>query len=434
MSKHLSADAQAAHLAEQIMKGGAAGDLPENRGGDDGAEGGFTTTAGGRVIDDREDSMSKAGKTGAAMTGEPGRQGEMPRTGSRITNEPDDEDGSPQPGEPGLDQTADDGTRARKPGQVGVSGGSTGGGMDEDDDSFRARKPGQAGITKGKAGDDDDMGGDEDEDEDMEMSKGGISASDLIKSLDALEGVAAGSMVATPEARRRELASKLANDDLTKSELRELHSLTAGPSSSTLRKSLGDEPELEGIELPGDDQHFAKSMAGDSDLREGFEVSEFLEKQTMLLAGHLDTLSKGMRNTLEAGQQHQARFNSALAKSLRGMAKLSSSQGALIKSLTDRLSEVENTPLGRRSVMTGREAVLSKSMVGEVGQGVQPQFTRSQLMDGLEDMAKSMDRVGGIPIQQAMALLESTGEIPKSALQEVLRFRQGSQGVVRVGN
>ena len=106
MANQLSLDDQAALMAEKMMKGGAAGDMPTGRGGSSGAEGGFTPQAGGKMID--ADAAEKAGsaidsggmalgkggpQTGANMTGEPGRQGNKPKVGADMTSEPGKESG-----------------------------------------------------------------------------------------------------------------------------------------------------------------------------------------------------------------------------------------------------------------------------------------------------------------------------------------------------
>ena len=459
MSNQMSLDDQAAHAAEQMFaKSGAAGDMPTDRAGESGAEGGFTPDAGGTVIDQagqKGAGMSKAGdgpKTGTAITAEPGRQGDTPKTNGKVTSEPQGDTGlGGQPGEPGLDQDADedDGHRKRKTGRVGVPdqegdggqpGEGKGGNLEQNaDQQTRGRKGGQVGISKSKkskADDEDDMG--DEEDGDLEMSKGGddIDADILMKSLDALEGVAQGSVVAAPEERRRELAEKLAAGDLNKSEMQELHALTAaadaGGEEDELRKSEGGDAAEETLDdLPGDDE-LAKSLAEDDTTKNGFEVSDFLERQAMVIAGAVDNMTKSLRGQFAQDRQHAARFNTALAKSMKGMAQLTVQQGKLIKSLTDRLEVVENQPVGRKGVTTGRAAVLAKSMTGEAGDGVQPSYSRTELMDGLEQMAKSMDVVGGIRIMDAMAMIESSGDIPKSVLNEVVAFRKNNGGMVRV--
>jgi len=390
-------------------------------------------------------TMAKSARSGANSSSEPGRQGEEPRTGARASGEPDGDDGmGGEPGDGGgLDQRGGDAsTRARRPGQVGQpardpEAGSNLDDEDEDESTLRARRGVGDIVSKGRAkksddGDEDDLGGDSDEEgEDMEMGKGGITADDLLKSLDALEGVALGSQLAAGPARRKVLARKLLAGTLTKSEMDELHTLTKSDAGEEdLAKSYA---ESEADDLS--DAEFSKSLLEDATMQDGFEVSELLERQAQLMAASLDGLAKSVSGALGNLEGRQRGFNVQLAKSLKGMALLSRSQGELIKSLADRLDYVENQPVGRRGITTNREGVMRKSLSGEAGNGDAPAYTRADLMDGLEVMSKSLDQVGGISIQHAMAMLESTGEIPRSALNEVLQFRasgRAGKGMVRI--
>lgn len=457
MAKKLTLDDHAAHMAEEMAKSGngpflgkgtdAIGDMPAKRSGNNGSNGGFTEDVGAEDLETAvQPSMAKSARTGAQVTSEPGRQGEQPRTGSRMNEEPDGDDGIG--GEPGdganLDQRSGDAsTRARKPGHVGQSGrdpeaGSNLDDEDADEKTLRARRGvgDRVGISKAKMddGEDEDTleGEESDDEEEMEMGKGGITADDLLKSLDALEGVALGSRIAAAPDRRKVLARKLEAGTLTKSEMAELHTLTKSDVSAeedTLAKS--DAAEADDL----DTEDLAKSLLEDPAMKDGFEVSELLERQAQLMAGSLDRLAKSVTGAMTGLEGRQRGFNVQLAKSLKGMALLSRSQGELIKSLADRLDHVENQPVGRRGITTGREGVMRKSMANEVGSGDAPTYTRSDLLDGLEAMSKSLDQVGGMSIQHAMAMLESTGEIPRSALNEVLQFRangRAGKGMVRV--
>lgn len=457
MAKKLTLDDHAAHMAEQMAKSGsgpflgkgtdAIGDMPAKRSGNNGSNGGFTEDVGAEDLETAvQPGMAKSARTGAQVTSEPGRQGEQPRTGSRVTEEPDGDDG--MGGEPGdganLDQRGGDAsTRARKPGQVGQPSRDPEAGSNLDDEDADKKTRARAGVgdrvgmskakkSKTDDGDEDDtLEGDESEDcEEMEMGKGGITADDLLKSLDALEGVALGSRIAASPDRRKVLARKLSAGTLTKSEMTELHTLTKSDADEdTLAKS--DAAETDDL----DTEDLAKSLLEDPAMKDGFEVSELLERQAQLMAGSLDRLAKSVTGAMTGLEGRQRGFNVQLAKSLKGMALLSRSQGELIKSLADRLDSVENQPVGRRGITTGREGLMRKSMANEVGSGDAPAYTRSDLLDGLEAMSKSLDQVGGMSIQHAMAMLESTGEIPRSALNEVLQFRangRAGKGMVRV--
>lgn len=450
----LSIDEQAARMAEQMLsKGGAAGDLPESR---KEAEGGFTEDAGGMLIDagQKGSEAMKSQKATSHQTSEPGRQGGEPKTTSAITDEPGHQEAGAKPGEGGnLGTDEDEKIRARKPGQIGVSGGSAGKGMSEDeDDKIRARKPGRVGIQgqasesfgKSDDKDEDDKDGDkdkfggkkappfgkacgmkkakdeededekDDEDED-ETEKGMVDVDSLMKSLDTLEAIAEGASIPAERDRRAELAEKLALGTLNKSEMSELHDLTKS------------EPEVEAVEEELIEKSHQDQFAADPTMSEGYDVSPFLERQSQLLAASLDQIQDRLGKSLSGQHENTRAFNTVLAKSLRGMAQLSRDQSEMIKSLTARLEQVENTPLPRKGHSSIR--TLSKSMVGEVGGG-ESELSKSQIFDALESMAMKQDYAPcGIKLTDAVAQFESTGQITKSLMGDVMKQISKGNGV-----
>jgi len=459
----LSIDEQAARMAEQMLsKGGAAGDLPEGR---KEAEGGFTEDAGGQLIDagQKGNTAMKSQKTGSKMIGEPGREGRTPPVTTAITDEPDRQEAGAHPGEGGnLDTDADDMARKRKSGKIGISGGdSAGSGMPEDEDAkTRARKPGRIGIQgqssesfgkgeafggkkappfgkkegeededeakkgarlapdaakkacgmkKGDDEDEDDEGGDKDEEgEDEEKSL--VNADDLMKAMDTLEAIAEGASIPVTRDRRAELAEKLAEGSLSKGEMRELHELTKSEESET--EDTAEEPLA---------KSYQEQFAEEPMMAEGYDVSPFLERQSQLLAASLDQIQERMAKSLEGQNENSRAFNIGLAKSLRGMAQLSKSQTSLIKALAERLEVVENQPLPRRGHSNVR--TFSKSMAGEVGAGDEG-LTRVQVLDTLEAMAMKMDYAPcGVRLTDAVAEVEGGGDLRKSLMNDVVKFR-----------
>jgi hypothetical protein len=442
-------DDQAAQVAEQMFaKGGAAGDMPTSRK----AANGGTGSAGGSEIEDTarkggtakggygmlgpamgikppapkkppvskangdeeededEADVEKSGKTGDQVTNEPGRQGRKSKTGSAITSEPDEQDASDSTGQgAGLETDADEDPqhRQRKSGKVGVPdqeadgdepGSGSGGNLDQSDDTSRKRQAGQVGISKGAAA---------------------IDADALIKSLETLEAIAEGSTVAAPADRRADLAGKLADGTLSKSEMQELHTLTKA-----------DVDEMADLQKSGDDESsqesFQEQFASDDELKKGYEVSDFLERHSQVTAAALDQVQTTLAKSIESHRDRATAFNVQLAKSLTGMARLVQSQEALIKGLSSRLETVESTPLPRKGASTTR--ALSKSLDGEVGAGASDQLTRTQLMDGLENMLVTgrESTPSGHRIDHAIALLENGGSIAKSLYQDVANHLQKS--------
>jgi len=447
----LSADDQAALAAERLIK--SSGALPESR---KEAEGGFTATAGGTLIDagQKGTETMKSQKVGAAITSEPKGDAGPKVTGTAITDEPGRQEGSGGSGG-SLSEDDDERARKRKSGRVGVSGAGAKGNLSESGDAkTRSRKSGKVGIGKSEDADADDKDGDsdptekgatlspdaaakacgmtkagaqqffplqtkirkgedeeddekEDEEEDEEKS---LDVGDLMKSLDTLEAIAEGSDLAAPRDRLAELAEGLANGTLSKSDFQELHDLT--------KSQIEPEPEFESEPEEEIQKSYQETFASDPTMAEGYDVSAFLERQNQLLAASLDQMQDQMLKAV-APERTRA-FNMTLAKSLRGMADLSRQQGELIKSLSDRLEQVENTPLPRKGVSNVR--VLQKSMRGEVGiEGEGP--TKAQVLDALTEMAIKSDRsASGEPLMRAVAALEAGGEISKSLMHDVKDF------------
>lgn len=449
----MSLDEMAAGMAEnflhpsgQLMKGGAAGDMPTGRGGGAGAEGGFTPQAGGNVIDaDAEKAMGGGapgpdelmkmtkGITGEKVTSEPGRMGQQPQTGENVTNEPGRGDGGGlgEPAQGGISQNAD-GFRARKPGKVGGmgdGGADAGKNLSEDEDeATRKRQKGKVGMAKSN-GEDEEM---EDEgDDEMEMSKGAFDADELIKSLETLESIAQGSSVAAPAERREELGRKLAAGTLSKSEMQELGELMKADALAEDELAKSDDEELD--YLDDEDISFQKSFSEDPELSEGYEVSNFLERHSQMTAAALDQVQGTLSKSLEIHRDRATAFNTQLAKSLRGMAELAQRQDSIIKSMAARLEVVENAPLPRRGV-TSQAQVLHKSMgASEVG-GAGQTLSKSDLGDTLEQMAMRgiQSTPSGHRVDMAMAMLEQGGQIAKSLYNDILAFRQSNNGSVNV--
>lgn len=447
-----SLDDMAAQMAEQMMtssgnlvKGG--GSLPQGRGGSGGAEGGFTPQAGGQVIDANaakggitgpadlnkmmgDQDMDKGSYTGAQITSEPGRQGGAPESCANSTNEPGRQDGGGA-GEPaqGQTQSADASARSRKAGKVGGEGAAPPAQnvSEDEDESTRKRKSAMA-----KAADCD-----EDEDDEDEAEKGGqqYDADELIKSLEVLEAVAQGSSVPAPAERRSELASKLSDGTLSKSEMQELSDLM----KSGEVHAKGDTLAKSDTEASTPETHQQK-FSDDYELSEGYEVSPFLERHSQMTAAALDQVQTSLSKSIDQNRDGQVAFNSQLAKSLMGMAQLAKIQDSLIKSqasqlgeLTARLSHVENQPVPRRGV-TSAAQLLHKSMgAGEVGVP-QDQLGKSDVMDSLEQMAMRNITAtqSGHRVDMAMALIEQGGQIAKSLYNDILAFRQSDTGTVNV--
>jgi hypothetical protein len=379
-----------------------------------------------------------------------------------VNSEPKGDSGSGQPGEGGnLSQTADATMRGRKPGVVGGMSGSTGGGnlSENEDASMRSRKSGKVGMSKAQMielglsesqmalaaemgfakgykkanGEEEDME-EEEEEEYMEMGKGEITEDDLNKSLDALEAIALGSTIPAPQERRAELANRLNAGTLTKAEMTELSWLMkaggADEAADELIKSgeAAPAPEEEEAWESEMNKSWQEQFSEDPTAREAYDASQFLERQSQLIAAALDQTQGSIRKSLRDQEHRKQTFDVALAKSLRGMASMSARQASLLKSITDRLETVENQPLPRRGV-TGIQQ-LRKAMPNEAGGG-DGRASRKQILDTLEGMARMRERsANGERLDYAVTLYEQHGDISKSLYHEVVEeLRKSGNGV-----
>jgi len=464
-SRQLTLDDQAAELAATmnfdgagapLEKGGAAGDLPE---GQTSAEGGFTQDAGGQVITAGvEGAVNKGGQTGSQMTSEPGAQNQNPKTGRAMSGEPGADAGGGAGTGGNLSQDGDASTRARKPGQVGVSGGSTGGGnlSESEDDKIRGRKAGKVGISKAEA---IEMGlskaqydammakglikaevEEDDEVEDEEKGcKKSVSAGDLMKSLDTLEAVASGAGIPTTEDRRVELAKGLEAGQLTQDEMVELADLMKAATSSDEDEDAlvkgGDVDELDGVvdevqDLDDMDKSFQEQFADAEADHDTYDISPYLERLHQSTAAALDQIQGNLQKAMDVQGSNQRNFNVNLAKSLKGMAQLAQDQGELIKSLTDRLEHVENQPLPRIGATSVQQ--LQKSIPNEATGAGGNGLNRTQILDAMTDMACRQEMAPcGEKLDRAVAMFESSGQLSKSLYRDVQNFIK-SNGMVQV--
>lgn len=294
-------------------------------------------------------------------------------------------------------ETADDLTKAEgkePPVKAGPSG------QDKADGSQMT--PGPV-LNKGKKKKDDE---DEDEkkDEKMEYS---VSDDDLIKTLDdALETARGASPDPDPD-RRAELADKLAKGENTPEELQELHGL--------IKSELPSEETDEDL-----DKSFTETALDDPDIQadiktnvdgQEYDVSGFLARQNAFVGGALDSIRGDLVKSLTKGFGDASRFNLAMAKANRALGQRVLEQGDLVKSLTDRLSVVEETPVPHRALQGA--AQLKKSLPQTDGNQNLP--TRAQIINGLTHLNKSAGDDGKAPcgrdITEAVVRFESTGQI-----------------------
>lgn len=239
-----------------------------------------------------------------------------------------------------------------------------------------------------------------------------MSEDTLLKALDALEAAANG--ISGETDRRSELAEGLANGTLSKSEQAELVELLGGSEKA--------DENVDDVE-----KSFQEQFANDEQLAKDYDVSSFIERQSQLMATSLDGLTERMTKSFE----DQGTFNKALAKSFRQIGEVVNSQQDLIKAqqesidaLSERLGQVENTPLPRKA-RTGAMP-LRKSAAGEVGSD--DGLNRQEILEGLTTMVAKSSQSGGNftapcgeDLVNATSMYESTGKISRSLYLDVAK-------------
>lgn len=246
----------------------------------------------------------------------------------------------------------------------------------------------------------------EDDDEAKEpYEKALVQEEDLVKSLDILEQVASGT--ASPDSdRRAELAQKLTENTLEKGERAELMDLLKAEEPDT-----GDE-DLS--------KSFTEIVSDDPQIQEGYDAMEFLERFATLQTGALDQV----KEVMEKGFGKQGDFNKAMAHANALMGKVVIGQGALIKSLTERLGIVEKTPMPRRGVSSAQQLQKSTLPTGDkeqlqyaqVEQGFNA-VTQQSIQEGRGGMAKC-----GEDPAEAWAIYSRSGHLSPAMHNEIKSF------------
>lgn len=258
-----------------------------------------------------------------------------------------------------------------------------------------------------KKSDDEDEDDEKDDDEDKpskaesegkDVSEGAeksmVSEDDLLKAIDLAETLAKGGTV--EKDRKAELAEKFAKSETTPEESAELLDLvkaaTEKPAQGTLEKSFADQV----VEDPD-------ITAGHTD--EGFDVSGYLARHAVFVANGLDAIGDRMSKSFSSlGEYNQAamRVNRALAMTIV-------KQGELIKSMGDRLEQIEKQPVGRISVPTAHALAKSSRVSGDA-----PSWTRADVANGFMQLQKS-SATGSAPCGRDIAYdqceYETSGQI-----------------------
>tara|TARA_R110000751_G_scaffold33071_14_gene82613 strand:+ start:6984 stop:8018 length:1035 start_codon:yes stop_codon:yes gene_type:complete len=251
----------------------------------------------------------------------------------------------------------------------------------------------------------DDEAEDEDEDEgdDMERShKSVVSASDLLKSIDAYDATQSA-LRQGGTSRESYLTAKQDAGTLTKSERRELGRLWAQEDTSheePMHKSLYD------------------IVSDDEDAGALVDASDFLKS----MVSGVDTRMTAVAD--EVGRQGRAtrELLKAQGSLVKSLARIVAQQDNVITALGSRLGTVESSPAPRRAISARQNSaqtrVLAKSVAG--GAAGSERLSKSQIQSGLRTLmlhaSEEQDNPAMDKITHATALYEQTGRIPNNIL------------------
>jgi len=255
----------------------------------------------------------------------------------------------------------------------------------------------------------EEAGEEEEAEEEEEKSKSEseeIEEDDLEKSLAQLEALATEGDASS---RKDQLLEKAKNGALEKSEQDELYQL------------LGGEPK--GEEFLGEE--VLKGFEENDDLVKALDVSDFLQEQHTELTKALGTLA----DYIEKGENRQHQFNLVLAKAV-------SETGRLAKSMAERLGVIEQQPARAPKAKRSAAQAMEKSFAGQDGGNEDAKLSKSEILDGLEDMIAKSVREGrggatedGIDLAVAASKFEQFNQIHPSVLNRVKMHLRGEKTV-----
>lgn len=157
-------------------------------------------------------------------------------------------------------------------------------------------------------------------------------------------------------------------------------------------------------------------------VQEAIDASQFLEELTRGVGDQID----GMRKSLHAADQDQARVNASLLKSNVAMAKALQTVVPVINELGKRLDIVERTPNPPRGATTvpGAKA-LAKALPGEAGAGAEGEkLSKAEVASVLTymNLEKGQRSINGQSTAQLVAFAEAGDTIDDATLNHVREF------------
>lgn len=253
---------------------------------------------------------------------------------------------------------------------------------------------------------DDDTENEDSQMEDEEKSCGtkksqDLTEDDLSKAINVLNGFVTSS---DPVSRKEVLLKKAMTDDLSSEEMNELF------------KSLSNSENVEAEEANDFSNSILDSLESDA-IQKSLDVSDYL---TELHSGLVKSLS-ALEGELNGNAMRQHTFNITLAKSMVSVATGLKDVMSIISELKKSMDNYSEAPIRKPTSVQP----LNKAFAGQKGQEGQS-LSKSEMMGQLLHLAEhGIDNIGGVNVNHAVALLESSNQLPNQVV-NALKARQGA--------
>lgn len=259
---------------------------------------------------------------------------------------------------------------------------------------------------KNKKDQTDEMGENEDSQmEDEEKACGtkksqDLTEDDLSKAINVLTDYVNTS---DPNSRKDVLLKKAMTDDLSSEEMNELF------------KSLSGSENVNTEEGNDFSDSVLSSLESDT-IQKSLDVSDYL---TELHSGLVKSLST-LEGELNSNAMRQHTFNITLAKSMVSVATGLKDAMSVISELKKSMDNYSEAPIRKPTSVQP----LNKAFIGQKNEG--QTLKKSEMMGQLLNLAEQgVDNIGGVSVNHAVALLESSNQLPNQVV-SALKARQGA--------
>jgi hypothetical protein len=229
-----------------------------------------------------------------------------------------------------------------------------------------------------------------------------LTEDDLNKAIDALNGFVTSS---DPVSRKEALLKKAMTDDLSSGELEEL--VKALDNNDTVGNEINTTP----------DNSISDSLETDT-MQKALDVSDYLSELHSGLVKSLNTLE----NEFNGNATRQHNFNITLAKGIVSVGKGLVDMRDSISELKKSIDSFGSAPIRKPTSIKP----LNKSFAGQDFQQGESILKKSEIMGQLLSLAEQgQSDIGGVSINHAVALLESSNQLPANVV-TALKARQGA--------